>query len=231
MIGAGVHRVLLLLSGFLVAVASGCADFDILPSWFPFQDPVSDELPGVVAPSARIEQYRQFSGKAAHSGPEEKIRVAEQLASDIRTEKDPLIRLEMIRVLGEYPSSESDAILKAAMSDADTSVRVAACEAWGRRADSDAVAILAEAVRSDVDSDVRLAAAKALGATRNSAAVPILGEALGDQDPAMQYRAVLSLKQVTGKDLGNDVTRWQKFIQGEQPEPPASWAQRLQHIF
>ena len=41
-----------------------------------------------------------------------------------------------------------------------------------------------------------------------------LGEALADADPAMQYRAVLSLKKVTGKDLGNDVDRWQQYVKG-----------------
>ncbi len=106
------------------------------------------------------------------------------------------------------------------MSDADTHVRVAACEAWGKRGDAEAVKLLAEALRSDVDADVRLAAAKALGETKNPEAVAALGEALSDADPAMQYRAVLSLERVTGKDLGNDVSRWQQYVKGEH-EPAA----------
>ena len=88
-----------------------------------------------------------------------------------------------------------------------------------RHGDAQAVKLLSEALRSDVDADVRLAAAKALGETKNPAAVAALGEALTDADPAMQYRAVLSLKKVTGKDLGNDVDRWQQYVKGEQPEP------------
>ena len=80
-------------------------------------------------------------------------------------------------------------------------------------------------------SDVRLAAAKALGETRNPAAVPALGEALADADPAMQYRAVLSLKQATGKDLGNSVDRWQQYVKGEQPAPAPTLGERIRNWF
>ena len=82
-----------------------------------------------------------------------------------------------------------------------------------------------------MDADVRLAAAKALGETKNREAVAALGEALDDSDPAMQYRAVLSLKQVTGKDLGNDVNRWQQYVKGEPPEPTPSLAERIRRLF
>ena len=84
------------------------------------------------------------------------------------------------------------------------------------------MALLAEALRSDVDADVRLAAAKALGETKNPAATAPLGEALNDSDPAMQYQAVLSLQKATGKDLGNDVARWQRYVKGEPPGDPVA---------
>ena len=58
-----------------------------------------------------------------------------------------------------------------------------------------------------------------------------LGEALADSDPAMQYRAVLSLKQTTGKDLGNSVERWQQYVKGEQPEPAPRWPSAIRSLF
>ena len=109
---------------------------------------------------------------------------------------------------------------------------MAACEAWGKRNDAQAVSLLSEALRSDVDSDVRLAAAKALGETKNPAAVAALGEALSDSDPAMQYQAVLALKQSTGKDLGDNVERWQQYVKGELPKDPTpSLADRVRRLF
>jgi hypothetical protein len=60
-----------------------------------------------------------------------------------------------------------------------------------------------------------------------------LGEALTDNDPAMQYRAILSLKNVTGKDLGNDVEPWRQYVKGETPQPgkSQSWAQLFRQLF
>ena len=220
-----------MLCGLAAVTAAGCAELDFLPSWVPFQGPASDQLPGVVTPAERISELQKLSETAAGRSADEKLKVSEQLASSIRTEKDPLIRVEIIRALGRYPGPAADAILKAALSDTDTNVRVAACEAWGRRGDVQAVALLSEALRSDVQSDVRLAAAKALGETRNPAAVPALGEALADADPAMQYRAVLSLKQATGKDLGNSVDRWQQYVKGEPPAPAPTLAERIRSWF
>jgi HEAT repeat protein len=224
------RRFWLTFCGLAALTAAGCADLDILPSWMPFQGPASDQLPGVVAPAERIAELRKLSEKAAQASSEEKQRVSDQLATSIRTEKDPLIRLEIIRTLGRYPGASADPILKAALSDADAHVRVAACDAWGKRNDAQAVQLLAGALSGDVDADVRLAAAKALGETKGPEAAKALGEALSDADPAMQYRAVLSLKKVTGKDLGNDVNRWQQYVQGE-PAPPPTLAERFWQLF
>jgi HEAT repeat protein len=221
-----------MLCGLALIAASGCADLDFLPSWVPFQGPASDEMAGVVPPRDRIEQLKKLSAAASTATPAQRQQVSEQLTASIRTEKDPLIRLEIIRTLGRYPGPGADAILKAALSDSEARIRAVACEAWGKRTDAQAVALLSEALRSDVDPDVRLAAAAALGETKNAAAVTPLGEALSDTDPAMQYRAMLSLKQATGKDLGNNVERWQQYVKGDRPQEPApSLADRARNLF
>jgi HEAT repeat protein len=231
MTGANGQRILILLCGLAATMASGCADLDILPSWVPFQGPVSDVLPGVKTPAERIAELKKLGEASVSATADEKTRMSQQLAESIKTEKDPLIRMEIIRTLGRYPGPAADAILKAALSDDDMHVRVAACEAWGKRNDTQAVKLLAEALRGDVDADVRLAAAKALGETKNAEAVKPLGEALADSDPAMQYRAALSLERATGKSLNGSVDRWQQYVKGEKPDPPPSLAERIKHIF
>lgn len=201
-----------------------------LPSWIPFQGTVTDTLPGVVPPRERMIALRNLSAAAAKAPPAQKQQTSAQLAAEIRTETDPLIRAEIIRTLGVYPGVEADAILKAAMTDNDVQVRVAACEAWGKHRDEQAVQILAVAMNSDVSSEVRLTAAKALGKTQNPAAVKPLGEALNDKDPAMQYMAVLSLKETTGKDYGNSIERWQQYVKGQNPPTP-SFAERIREWY
>jgi HEAT repeat protein len=227
MIGNPTKRILMVICGLVATSAIGCADLDIMPSWVPFQGPRSDKLPGVVTPAERITELKKLREAAVSASADEKARVAQQLTDSIKTESDPLIRLEILRTLSSYPSGESWVILKAALSDSDVHVRVVACEAWGKRGDAEAVQLLTETLRSDVEADVRLAAAKSLGMTKNQAALAALGEALDDSDPAMQYRAMLSLKEMTGKDLGSDVHRWQAYVKGEKPEPQPSWAQRV----
>ncbi len=230
MSGLRVQKYLLACLGMATLFISGCSDFDV-PFSLPFQGPVSDVLPGVTTPAERIEQLQKLAAESASKTPAEHQQISRQLVATIRTEKDPLIRVEIIRTLGEYPGPEADAVLKAALNDADIHVRLAACEAWGKRSDAETVQLLSEVLRSDVDADVRLAAAKALGNCKNPAAVPALGNALNDGDPAMQYRAMLSLKNVTGKDLGNNVERWQHYVKGETPTDTPSLAERMGQWF
>lgn len=227
MAGAGsLYRRRLCLFAAICLLATGCADLDFLPTWVPFMGPISDDLPGVTPPWQRMEQYRELSEKAARSSPEERTRVSQQLAETIKTEKDPLVRLEIIRTLGHYPSAAADAVLEAAMSDDESRIRVAACEAWGKRRDAKTIELLSNAFRSDVDIDVRLAAAKSLGETKNQAVVAVLGEGLTDRNPAVQVRVMLALKEATGKDFDNNVERWQQYVKG-QPVAEPSWAQRI----
>jgi hypothetical protein len=60
--------------------------------------------------------------------------------------------------------------------------------------------------------------------------VPALGVALEDPDPAMQYRAVNSLRAISGRDLGNDVQQWRLYVKGQLPEEP-TFAERLRRLF
>jgi HEAT repeat protein len=222
------QRLLLVIWGLVALGTAGC---DSLPTWVPFQGPISDTLPGVVTPAERMEGLNKLLADAPKASPEQKQLISNQLATSIRDEKDPLIRTQIVRTLGAYPGVSADAVLKAAMNDSDVEARMAACEAWGRHHDEQAVQILSTAMHGDADSDVRLAAAKALGDTMHPTAVKPLGDALDDTDPAMQYRAVLSLKKVTGKDFGNDVNRWQQYVKGETPSPPPSLAERMRQWF
>ncbi|MEN6457386.1 MAG: HEAT repeat domain-containing protein [Thermoguttaceae bacterium] len=226
----GSRRLPLVLCGLLALAVAGCADMD-LPAWVPFQGPASDQLPGVPTPAERITELQTLGQTAASHSPQEKQEISDKLAHSMAKEADPLIRVEIIRALGGYPSPAADAILKAAMADPDVNVRLAACEAWGRRNDANAVELLSEALKGDVNSEVRLAAAKSLGDTRNPAAVAPLGEALDDSDPAMQYRAVQSLEKITGRSLGQNVGRWQEYVKNGQSAAPQSTAERVQSWF
>ncbi|MBN2577913.1 MAG: HEAT repeat domain-containing protein [Pirellulales bacterium] len=211
-------------------ILPGCAE---MPTWVPFNGPVSDEIPGLVTPAKKITQLQRLAQAGPESSPQEKRAVVEYLTQTIRTEADPLVRAEIIRTAGAYPIPEAALLLTAALKDTDADARVAACEAWGKRGDAQAAHLLAGMLRSDEDHDVRLAAARALGFTHEPEAIAALGEMLMESDPAMQYRAVLSLKQITGEDLGNNVDRWRQYVQEgrAQPAKPSWLAKQAEQWF
>jgi len=209
----GLRWAMLTLGVAVGCLASGCHSLP-LPSFLAAE---SDQVPGVIPPAERVAQIRQLGKEAASADAQRQQQIATQLAETIRDEDDPMIRTEIVRALAEIDSPVAERVLRAATQDPAPEVRIAACEVWGKRGGSTAVSVLGEVLGGDLDIDVRLAAARALGETADPGAVAVLGRVLDDTDPALQYRAVQSLRELTGKDLGNDVRRWQQYVRGELP--------------
>jgi hypothetical protein len=206
------RRVLLLTASLAICALAGCEEMK-------FWAPRCDVVPGITPPGQRLALLEQIRQHAAWAKPQELGPVSAQLAAVYRQESDPILRAEIVRVLGVYPTATSLAILRTAVGDGDAEVRIAACLGWGRRKGPEAAAVMSQALGSDVDGDVRLAAAEALGDIGDRSAIAALGSALEDKDPAMQYRAMVSLGKVTGLDFGNDVNRWREYVQNESTGP------------
>ncbi len=151
----------------------------------------------------------------------------------LSTHTNPLLRAAAIDVLAEFSVPEAAEGLRLGLKDGDSTVRRAACVAWSKRGNQEAIERLSETLGSDTDPDVRIEAARALGQFRDPIAYRALGLALDDKDPALQYRAVESLKQASGKDFGNNLDAWQRFAQGEDPGPEyiPSLAERIRKYF
>ncbi len=217
-----------LFGGLAAIMLSGCAE---MPAWVPFQPPRTDDLPGVVTPGQKNAQLRKLRMDAEEVGPEMKSKTVAYLSDWVWREKDSQIRGEIIRTVGEYNIPEASNFLKAALSDLDPDVRIAACHAWGKRNDPNASKYLAETLRSDRDKDVRFAAIRALGNTHDQQAIQALSEMLAEKDPAMQYYAVNSLRNVTGQDLGNDVDKWQQYAKDGKLQPAPIASNPLKKLF
>ncbi len=184
----------------------------------------------------RVELVKQLGADAAKGNADEQQKVATELAAMISKEQDPLVRKSIIKVLATISNDTSTAILAVGIKDPDAQVREQVCFAWGLRAEAaaqrgpaavpdpakeTALRILATALSSDTNIDVRLAAARSLGQLKNdSRAISALGLALKDADPALQYYTVASLKEVSGKDFGSDVARWEQYC--DSVAPPSS---------
>ncbi len=192
-----------------------------------------DTVPGIMAPSDRIAAIRKMSGEAARSGVDAQEELALKFTGLYPQETDPLIRMELVRGSAALGCPSAFQLVRQATKDSDADVRIAACKALPKQQGAEAEEVLAGVLGSDADLDVRLAAARALGELRDPAAVPPLASALEESDPAMQYRAVSSLRATAPEDVGNDVKRWREYVKGEPLSPPktVSLTERIRGLF
>ncbi len=177
------HRFVLAIWALAIGLAGCAGNSKGKAGIWPFQWEVADTVPGVPSPAERVAEIRRLGKEARRLDAPEQERISRELAAAFPNEDDPLIRIELVRVLGAYPTAVADAALAEATKDSSGKVRVAACEVLGVRGGQSAVTTLSEVLASDVEIDVRLAAARALGATGDAQAVPALGEVLTDRDP------------------------------------------------
>lgn len=182
--------------------------------------------------SNRQEELKTLAETIGEKDAAEQDRIAAQLQQEMSTEQNPVMRMAIIRPLGEMKSPVALAALQQALRDTDKSVRIKVCDALAQRKDAEAAKALSEVVASDADLDVRMAAARGLGEINDPQAVQGLGLALGDADPALQRRAIESLRNVTDRDFGNSVPAWREFVAGgSPPEVEPTLAERMRRIF
>ena len=181
----------------------------------------------------KIEELAALQKQAPQLSPDDQQRLSQELADLIRKENNVPLCIAAVRTLSAFPTQASLDGLKFAATHSDPDVRAAACEGWRRKGGAEAVAALAEVLGSDTDLDVRMVAARDLEAFPAPGAIQALGMALDDTDPALQHRAVRSLKVVTGKNFGDSVPAWREYVRDGNPQPAAeqSIAQRLRNLF
>ncbi len=202
---------------FFVIIAVGCAETrwtGKLAFWERSAPKYGAHGLGILTQNDRVAALRELAEASDEQSAAAQQQISVNIASKFGSEKKPLVRVEMVRTLENYDTPTASQTLAQALRDADAEVRAAACEAWRKRGGEEAAHLLAEVLASDTDVDVRLAAVEALGELESSHVVPALAVALDDRDPALQYRAMQALENVTGQDLGYDVAQWRQYVQG-----------------
>ena len=168
---------------------------------------------------AELETVQKSADRMA---ADEQERWAQQLSQLMSEDSNLVLKAAIVRTLGKLETPTAASALRLAVSDPEPDVRIAACEAWRDQGTTESVEMLGRLLGSDTDFDVRLAATRCLGRFRDPAAVQALAIAIDDSDPAMQYRAIQSLKSASGRNYGNNVPAWREFVHGGNPaEEPA----------
>ncbi len=200
------------LAGVLPIIGTGCGGWP----WWETKKTIDPTL-YAQSGAARVEQMELQAATLAKATPDEQSRLCATLLTQLQTEPDPLVRMEIIRAAQKCPNPQADTILVAAVKDPNPYVRVMSCKALGSRKGPESSRALAETLASDLNTDVRLAATKALGEHKYPAAVSALSIALDDKDPAMQYRAMASMKTVSGQNFGEDLDKWRQYAKSISP--------------
>jgi hypothetical protein len=181
---------------------------------------------------SHVARLRSLSDELPSMNEEQRQRLSAELAAQFQDTADSMVRREIVFTLAEVPTAAASEVLRKAQSDPSEDVRIAACRAWRRRGGPEAIHALAEMLGGDTDIDVRLRATEALADFQDPVAVQALGVALDDKDPALQYRAMQSLKSASGRDFGNNSVAWREYLQGgNPPDQPESLVQRLYEWF
>lgn len=194
----------------LIATSAGC-------QFWPFHTPVRTSY---VTPAKRIAAVEALGKQASGDDDAKQRQLTDELARQIQSERDPLVREAIIRAVADFETPMAAQILIAGLKDEDLFVRQTCCRLLGKRRDPSTVAALEDVVRSDEDLDVRIAATNSLGALGTPNAIPAISLALHDRDPALQFAGVRAMRVASGKDLGNDVAAWRDFaVQFRSPTP------------
>ena len=196
-------------------LATGCA------SWMSTLDAkkaaLERERYGATA-DYRIEEFHAGAALAKKEGGGKEVEFARGLTAALLAEHDPRVRAAIVDVAAGFDAPTAVAICKGGLEDPDARVRMAACDAWRKRGGPEAVALLSARYEADAEIDVRLKALRELGELGDEQAIPAIARALEDPDPAVQYRAVCALKQVSGRDLGDDVNAWRTWAADQEAE-------------
>lgn len=210
------------LTAGAILVYSGCSSSTrARPEWvqtiaFWDKEEVDKAYQGHI-PAKRVEVLREEALKMSTLSAAEQQAKAELYAKAYREEADPFIKSEIVKAIATCGSPLAADTIKDAMRDGNRDVRIVACDAWAVHGGPLAVPQLSEAIRKDASIDVRLAAVRCLGKIGGPEAIAALGPALEDPDPALQYRAVQSMRLISGKDFGDDANAWREFAKGGQP--------------
>lgn len=204
---------------------TGCAEgvFSGIGAYTPWvQSQWAQEEQIVQSLYGRRKQLQELAAAAPRMQQAEQERVSRDIANLFNDDPIVLLRIEAVRSLVPFRTQVASDTLVQASKDESADVRIAACQALADRQDPQGIAALQSVIGSDTEIDVRLAAARALGTFRSQQSMNALALALDDPDPAMQFRVMESLRNVSGQNLGGNVVAWREFVRTARVAQPTN---------
>lgn len=218
-------------SAMLVAVLGPLCGCATLPPWVRGGTSSADRSKYGATADQRMSDLTEQAKAAKAGSSTRQAEFTRDLARQVVEEHDPRVRCAIVKVAAGFDTPAALSICRGALEDPDERVRVTACSAWRQRGGPEAVELLAARYHADREIDVRLRALRELGQLGDKGAIPVLARALEDPDPAVQYRAVVALRRVSGRDLGDDVNAWRAWAADPESGPEWSIAEGFRSLF
>jgi HEAT repeat protein len=169
-------------------------------------------------PNIRYIAYAKLGRPDLYDNPEDKSQAVETLIAKLEEGREPVaIRAVIIRTLGELGDRRArNAIAKVANNpNAEPVVKVEAYRALGKVGTAEDATMLARVMNTNPLEDCRIAAIEGIGALKaqDPRIYHVLIEGMEHEDPAIRLQSYRALKQITGKDLGNQPEAWRRELE------------------
>lgn len=174
-------------------------------------------IPGVPQPDERLKQIGELGKNASNVPPEKQAEYAQTLSTIIHEETDPTMRRAAVVAISNFKVPITEETLRFAGKDPERDVREAACKGWKTYGGEQAVPELIQILANESDVDIRHQAIDLLGDFQDERAIVALEVPLMDNDPALQYYTMKSLRKITGEP---EKTReeWIAYCQARHPD-------------
>jgi hypothetical protein len=173
-------------------------------------------------PNIRYVAYARLGAPDLYDNPADKSEVVETLVAKLQEGREPLaVRAVILRSLGDLGDRRARHAVAKAVNDPEGMIRVEACRALGKLGRPEDATTLARIMIVDNLEDCRIAAIEGIGSLKaqDSRIDRILLEGMDHEDPAIRLACYRALKQVTGKDLGNEPAAWRRELEPQSPSP------------
>jgi hypothetical protein len=168
-------------------------------------------------PNIRYIAYSKLGSRSVYEDSSQKDEAVKIMLAKLDEGREPVaIRAAIIRSLGNLGDRRARAVVLKGISDTDNAViRVEACRALGKVGLPEDATTLARIMTIDKLEDCRIAAIEAIGTlkTQEPRIYQILLDGMDNEDPAIRYQCLQSLRAVTGKDFGIDPAVWKRELE------------------
>lgn len=170
--------------------------------------------------SQRVEEMRLLRAQLPRMPEQEQDKWIATISQIVESESSPELRREAVLALsGAIERPEAATTLIKLARDKNDKVRLAVANSLHQSVTPDATKTLLALASNDASESVRSAATQSLGTHKTEEVKLFLAKQISDRRPGVQYPATLALKELTGKDFKGDVSKWKRYLNGEEVEP------------